>query len=191
MQLNKTIKERRSIRKFKTTKTPDWRDIVDAMDSVRYAPMAGDLFSLKFILVDDPDKIAKLASSRGTDQGFVGTAKYIVVVCSDPKHTISSYGERGKMYLKQQAGAAIQNFLLSIHEKGLATCWIGSFDNQQIKNILKIPNEVNVEALFPIGYGMEKKLKKRKIELDKFLYFNQYKREERGKKMNPLRVGRA
>ena len=186
MQLNKAIKDRKSVRKFKSTK-PDWRDIVEAIESVRYAPMAGDIFSLRFILIDDLDKIAKLASSRGSDQDFVSTAQYIVAVCNNPKNTVSSYGERGKKYLKQQAGAAIQNFLLSIEEKGLATCWIGSFDDKQVKAILGIPNNVDIEAFFPIGYEMGKKLRRRKIELDKILYFNKYK----GKKMVVLRNTRA
>lgn len=186
MQLNKAIKNRKSVRKFKS-KEPDWRDIVEAIDSIRYAPMAGDIFSLRFILIDDLDKIAKLASSRGSDQDFIGTAKYIVAVCSNPKNTVNSYGERGKKYLKQQAGAAIQNFLLSIEEKGLATCWIGSFDDKQVKAILGIPNNVDIEAFFPIGYEMGKKLRRRKIELDKILYFNKYK----NKKMKAPRSTRA
>ena len=55
MELNKAIKKRRSVRKFKDKK-PNWRDILECIDSVRYAPMAGNNFTLKFILVDDKDR---------------------------------------------------------------------------------------------------------------------------------------
>lgn len=87
-----------------------------------------------------------------------------------------SYKERGKKYCKQQAGAAIQNFLLKIHESGLATCWIGHFDDTKVKEILRIPEDIEVEALFPIGYEYRKPLtKKEKVRLDSVLYFEKYK----------------
>ena len=176
--LDKIIKARRSVRKFKSIK-PDWRDILECIDSMRYAPMAGNNFSLKFIVVDDEEKIDKLAEA--SQQRFISQANYIVVVCSITSRTETSYGERGKTYLRQQAGAAIQNFLLKLTEKGLATCWIGHFVDNQVRRILKIPEDVNVEALFPIGYAFKKPEPKRKIDLTSVLYFNEYKQ----KKMHP------
>ncbi len=180
MQLNKAIKSRKSVRKFKSKK-PDWRDIIECIDAARYTPMAGGIYSLKFILVDDAEKIQKLRDAA--QQDFVGQTKYVVVVCTAPSRVINSYGKRGKRYCRQQAGAAIQNFLLSIEEKGLSTCWVGAFVDNQIKSILKIPEEVNVEAIFPIGYEMGKKTRRKKINLDNILYFNKYK----NKKMKPVK----
>jgi len=181
MDLNKIIHERRSIRKFKSTK-PDWRDIIECIDSMRYVPMAGNNFSLKVILVDDEKKIKEMAEAA--QQPFVGQVKYIVVVCTISSRTEISYGERGKTYLKQQAGAAIENFLLKITEKKLATCWIGHFVENQVKRILDIPENVHVDALLPIGFAFKKPEPKRRIELDAFLYFNSYGK----KKMNVLRT---
>jgi nitroreductase len=179
MDLDKTIKERRSIRKFKSS-SPDWRDIIECIDTMRYAPMAGNNFSIKTILVDEEEKIQELAEAA--QQPFVGQAKYIVVVCTTSTRTETSYGEKGTNYLKQQAGAAIQNFLLKITEKKLATCWVGYFSEKEVKRILDIPEEIHVEALFPIGYALQKPELKRKLELDAFLYFNTYG----NKKMNKI-----
>jgi len=81
------------------------------------------------------------------------------------------YGERGDIFLRQQAGAAIQNFLLKIESKGLSTCWIGHFVEDQIKRLLRIPEGANLEAIFPIGYEYKKENPSRKIELDRILYF--------------------
>lgn len=179
MELDKTIKSRRSVRKFKNKK-PNWRRIIECIDAMRYTPMAGNNFTLKFILVDDKEKIQKLAEA--SQQDFISQTEYVVVVCSNPSRTINAYGEKGEVYCRQQAGAAIQNFLLSIIDKGLATTWIGYFVEEQIKKILKIPEKTNVEALFPIGFEFEKpKSQKEKIDLDNVLYFNNYGNE----KMNP------
>lgn len=171
MGVEKLIKARRSIRKFKSTK-PDWREIIECIDSTRYAPMAGNNFSLKFILVEDENKIQQLAEA--SQQDFVADTKYVVVVCTTPGRTETAYGDRGSKYLKQQAGAAIQNFLLKLTECKLATCWVGHFVDEQVKDALNIPDEIQVEAMFPIGYPLEKPKEKRYIELDNILYFNKY-----------------
>jgi nitroreductase len=175
--LDKIIHSRRSIRKFSSTK-PDWRTIIECIDSMRYAPMAGNNFSLKFILVDDEKKIDEMA--KASQQPFISQAKYVVVVCTNPSRTEIAFEERGKNYVKQQAGAAIQTFLLKITEEKLATCWVGHFVDDEIKDILDIPKDIHVEALFPIGYPLKKPEQKRIIDLDTVLYFNKYG----NKKMN-------
>lgn len=175
MNLDKAIKTRRSIRKFKNKK-PDWRTVIECIDSMRYAPMAGGVFSLKFILVSDLDKIDRIA--QYCQQPFVRTAEYLVVVCSKPRSTINSYGNRGKIYIRQQAGAAIQNFLLKIHEKGLASCWVGSFVERLIKNELKIPADVHIEAILPVGYSKEKPKEKQRVNIDGCLYFEEYENKQ-------------
>jgi len=175
MTFDKLLKARRSIRKYKNKK-PDWRDIIECIDSMRYAPMAGGIFTLKFILISDPEKIAKI--TEYTQQPFVGTAQYLVVVCSNPNRTINAYGERGGIYVRQQAGAAMQNFLLKLTEKKLASCWIGLFIEPMIKEILKIPSDVQVEAIFPIGLAAERPYTREKIEIDNILYFDEYNKKQ-------------
>lgn len=171
------IKSRHSVRKFKSA-DPDWRDIIEAVDTVRFSPIAGKIFTLKIIIVRDQDKIEMI--SNATEQSFVGQAKYLVVFCSKSERTKNVFKKKGEIYSRQQAGAAIQNFLLSLTEKGLSTCWIGHFDEKKIKLILRIPEELDVEAVFPIGYEFKKPEKKEKISLDNILYFNTYG----NKKMN-------
>ena len=49
MDLQESIKSRRSIREF-TDKKPDWREIIEAIHSAQYAPMVGNLFPMKFLI---------------------------------------------------------------------------------------------------------------------------------------------
>jgi nitroreductase len=173
MELDKAIQNRRSVRKFKSKK-PDWRTIIECIDSARFAPMAGNNYTLKFIIVDDKEKIQKIAEA--CQQRHVGEVHFIVVACSNLSRTSNLYAqESAKIWGRQQAGAAIQNFLLKITEVGLASCWVGYFAEEQIKEILRIPEGIDVEAIFPIGYEYEKpKTKKAKIDLTRILYFNSY-----------------
>ena len=171
MELDKVIQIRKSVRKFKDKK-PDWRDIITAIDSVRYVPTAGGHFVMKFILVDDKDKINRIAEA--CQQDFIKQTYYLVVALSEPSRLVNSFDKKGEIYTRQQAGAAIQNFLLKTEEKNLSTCWIGHFVEEQIRETLGIKPGINVEAVFPVGFEFKKTKPRRKIEMDRILYFNSY-----------------
>lgn len=188
MDLQDAIQERKSVRNFSKKKV-DWRDIIECIDSVRYAPMAGNIFTPKFIVVLDKKKIGQIADA--CQQEFVGQVDYVVVVCSNPKLPTNEYGKQNsEVYTRQQAGAAIQNFLLSLTERGISTCWVGYFVESQIKSILTIPEPIQVEAVFPIGMESQaagqKSTRRRKIDINSFLFFDKYNK----KKMNtPAKFG--
>lgn len=184
MDLNKAINERHSVREFKETKKPKYRDIIKAIEAAGKAPLAGNLPGIKFILVDDKNKIAELAEAA--QQSFIAKTNYVVVMCSDKSYLEKYYYDRAEKYGKQQAGAAIENFLLKITDLGLATCWIGAFSDETVKRILKVPDNIEVEAFFPIGYETDshKKIKpRRKQELVNKIFFNKYG----NRTMKPLR----
>ena len=172
MNLKKAIQTRKSIRRY-SDKKPDWRKIIQALDSCRFAPMAGNMFTIRFILVQDPEKIEKI--KQACQQDFVGQAQYIVVFASDNEKMKKQYADRGETFARQQAGATIENFLLTLNEKGLETCWTGYFSQSQIKKILEIPSNQKVEALFPIGLKTKVTTKpKPKPDLDPLIFFDKW-----------------
>jgi nitroreductase len=50
---------------------------------------------------------------------------------------------------------ALQNVVLTATSEGLGTCWVGSFKEDQVKDMLKIPERFKVVALLAIGYSSE------------------------------------
>lgn len=188
MQLANAIKTRKSVRRF-LDKKPDWRKIIRAIDMARFAPAAGNQFASKFILIKDKNKINELAEAA--QQGFIRQAHFVVAVVSDDSKLKRSYDKRGEKYTRQQAGAAIENFLLALNDLGLATCWVGAFVDSQVKRILEIPAELTVEAIFPIGKETKAILvphkQKTKPDLENILYFDKWK----NKYMKPLAMVRT
>lgn len=178
MDLDKAIEKRRSVRRYSTKKVK-WQKIIEAIDAANQAPQAGNIYTLRYVLVDDKSKIREL--SEAAQQSFFENVEFVLVVCSDKVSIKKSYDERGEMYTRQQAGAAIENFLLKIVDLGLATCWVGSFADEEVKRVLEIPQKdyenINVEAILPIGYEMpgDKAPKGRKPDLDMCLWFNKWK----------------
>jgi len=182
MQLKDAIEGRTSVRRFHHKK-PDWRKIVRAIDAARFAPTAGGKFVLRFVLVSNEKKIAEIAAA--TQQDFVGTAQYIVVAVTDDSALVQSYGEKGERYATQQAGAAIENFLLALTDLKLVTSWVGHFYEGQVRRTLDIPEGLHIEAVFPIGLNTKVNAKRgvsKKMKLEQVLYFDKW--EE--KKMVPF-----
>jgi len=183
MDLNRVIKERHCVRRFSGKKV-DWRKVIEALDAARVAPLAGNISCVKFIIVQDKDKIKKLAEA--SQQDFINNTEIVAVFCSDNSQIKRSYNERSLMYGRQQAGAAMENFFLKITDLGLATCWVGAFVDDQVKEILGIPENVDVEGMFPVGYERIPKEKQRqKTELDNILFFETWKNKYLGGQDNP------
>lgn len=184
MQLGDAIKKRRSVKRFSNTK-PDWRKVLRAMDYARFAPMAGNLNVLKFVLVRDKDKIDKL--SDAAQQSFISDAEIVVVAVSEDEKLKRMFDEKSEFYARQQAGAIIQNFLLGLEEQNLSTCWVGYFSDELVKEILEIPQGLTVEAMFPIGKKSKSKTssersEKEKPELENMLFFDEWKNKFLDKK---------
>lgn len=174
MDVDKAIKLRHSVRNFKTTKKANWRDVIKAIDAARLAPLAGNISAIRFILVSDKEKITQLAEAAM--QPFIADASYVVVICTKADQTKTAYGQRADIYTRQQAGAAIENFLLKITDLGLGSCWVGAFSDEMVKKILFISDDVDVEALLPVGYESPPKASQRtKRILENILYFDKYK----------------
>jgi len=115
MKLDNVIQSRKSVRKFKDKK-PDWRDIIECIDAARYAPMAGNNFTLKFILVDDKEKINKLAEA--SQQPFISQVKYIVVACSNPSRTENAYDNREKFIAGNKQEQQLRIFYSRLKRQG-------------------------------------------------------------------------
>ncbi|GAG12450.1 unnamed protein product, partial [marine sediment metagenome] len=167
MDVDKAIKERHSVRNYSDKKV-GLKDVVHIMDAGRLAPAAGNVHTIRFVLVEDKDmkrKIAKAALS----QHFLEKAQYVIVVCSDVKRMRKAYGERGLIYARHQAGAAIENMLLKIVSLGMGSCWVGAFHEATVKKLLKIPQELIIEALIPVGYSAGRRVERKKHDLDKIV----------------------
>lgn len=176
MKLIEAIEKRRSIRKFKK-KQVRWADVLESIDAALKAPLAGNLNTLRCIIVTDQDLKQKLADHA--DQDWMATADTILAICSEETRLIKMYDKRGENYAKQQIGAAIQNCLLCLTDLGIGACWVGAYLNSAVQRDLKIPANVNVEALIPLGYPNEKPKAQRKDALENVIFWEKWGERKR------------
>jgi len=176
MDFDKVIEERHSVRMFKSKKV-DFGDILEAIDCAIKGPFAGNQNNLKFVIVEDKKTIATLA--KHASQEYVNEASAVILVCSDDTQLEQQYGERGKDYSRQHAGAAINTLILKLTDLGINSCWVGSFDYEITKEVLKIPQSVHIEAMIPVGYERGKCKKPRKQELETVIRWENWNNKKR------------
>lgn len=176
MEFDQVIAKRRSVRSF-NSKTPKWHEILEAVDSACQGPFADNLNNLKFLIIEDKKTIDKIAEFA--NQTWINEAKVVVAVCSDDTNLENMHADRGRVYSRQQAGAAVENFLLKLTDFGLSACWVGSFADELVKQMLKIPAHIQIEALIPIGYSTSKSGKKKKKELENVIFWDEWGQKKR------------
>lgn len=154
MDIFECIRTRRSIRKYKE-KPVEWDKVVNLLEAGKFAPSAGNLQNVQFLVVKDEEKRKKIAEAS-LQQRWMENAPIHIVVCSEPEKYKRFYGVRGeRLYNIQGCASAIENILLSAHSLGLGACWVGAFDDDAIRRILTIPEHVMLHAIITIGYADE------------------------------------
>ena len=82
------------------------------------------------------------------NQTFLGDAAVVVVAMGDPEVSLRWY-EKDTMI-------PLEHMVLAAAALGYGTCWIGAFDEDAIKRLLRIPAKMKIVALLPIGVPDEK-----------------------------------
>ncbi len=174
MDFYDVINARRSIRRFKDT--PVARETIDRiLDAARKAPSWNNRQCWRFVLVSDKTVKAMLGQQiRNPSAEAYETAPYALVLCADPT---DSGVANGKEYYLADCGAAMEHVLLAAAAEGLGTCFVGSFTEYTVRSILKIPEDVRVVALSPIGYPDEAPEAKQRMPLEQLVYENGWRRE--------------
>lgn len=153
MSVLQLIKRRRSIRKYKPNQVE--RDKLERiLEAGRLAPSAANRQPWHFIAVTDPEHVATLRASYA--KPWEVTAPAILAVCIEPSKSWVRKKD-GEEFWKVDAAIALQNMVLCAAEEGLGTCWIASFDEEDARKVLGVPNDVRVVAMTPLGYPDEVK----------------------------------
>ncbi|MBU4502607.1 MAG: nitroreductase family protein [Nanoarchaeota archaeon] len=186
MELKEAIKNRRSIRNYQPDKPVAHDLIADIIDTARYAPSSGNLQNWKVIIISDAEKKDRLATAC-LRQKWMVNASAILVVCNNIADVKRLYKERGEfLYSIQNIAGFTQNILLTAHSLGLATCWVGAFDPDAVKRVLRIPEGVEPEAIVALGYGIEEVDVPPRKTVDQICFFEVWGSGEKGFGAFPL-----
>lgn len=145
MDVFEAIKARESIRAYSPKPVPN-ELLLKIAEAAQFAPSAGNIQPWHFIFVTDKDKRKKL--SEGRFAGFLAESPVVVVGCGDQKASPNWY--------IVDVTIALEHVALTAASEGLGTCWVGSFEEDKVKQLLKIPEDYRVIVLLAMGYPREK-----------------------------------
>ncbi len=147
MELYEAIRNRYSVRSYED-KPVEQEKLDRIFEAVRQAPSASNRQPWKFVLVRDAGTRKKLISIC-KDQAFVGEAAVVIagvglapdrkMACGVPSDPVD-------------LGIAMEHIALTAVAEGLGTCWIGSFDQDRICDLLGIPADAKVVEVMTLGY---------------------------------------
>ena len=163
------ILQRRSIREFMDREIP--QEFLDALiESIRWAPSAGNMQSRKFYFVLNKDRRKDLAKAA-LNQSFIASAPLAVVACLD-RRIATRYGDRGvNLYAVQDVSASIMGMMLTAHAMGLGTVWVGAFNEFEVVEILDLPDHFRPISIIPVGYPARIPMPTQRIPRDQIVEY--------------------
>ena len=150
-----TVRHRHSIRKYRADMPVEQEKLHAILEMACAAPSAGDLQSYHIVAITD-ERQRKQLSEIADAQDFIAEAPVTLLFCSDPGRAAKKYGERGeKLYALQDATISAAYAQLAVVAAGLASTWVGYFDNEKIKQAFGLAPGLEPVAALSIGYPAE------------------------------------
>ncbi|MFW6011113.1 MAG: nitroreductase family protein [Desulfosalsimonas sp.] len=198
MELKDVIEQRRSIRKFTNDPVPE--NLTDELlEAARLAPSGSNLQPWRFVIIRSEEKKNELSpvtpykfalkapvlfvccadmtvlENRPTRlKELIENGAFTDVDMEDPnsgkyKASLSQFiTARG--YLAMNVAIAVEHMVLRAVDLGLAACWLGRVDIEETKKILKLPENLEVICLLPVGYPAQSPGQRPRLSRDEIVF---------------------
>lgn len=154
MDVEEAIYKRRTIRRFKQKPIP-LEILKKLVDYARVAPAGNNIQAVEYIIVHSEDMREKIfpllkwagwlpEKERTPEKGRRPTAYIVVLINTDIKKNADF-----------EEGAAIENILLGAVKEKIGTCWMGSNNREELRKLLKIPDNYEIKHIISLGYPDE------------------------------------
>lgn len=149
------VRKRRSIRKYQTQPV-EAEKVALLVEAALRSPSSMGNNPWEFVIVTDPEVLAKLSKAKPHGATFLKSAPLALVICADPG--------KSSVWIEDASIAAV--FIhLAAESLDLGSCWIQIRDRMHtetrsaedlIREILSIPGHLKVEAIIAVGYPAQK-----------------------------------
>ena len=140
--------KRRSVRAYKPDDVPE-EMLQTVLEAGRLAPSACNKQPWRFIVVRSETGRRALGAAYARE--WFWKAPLVIAVCILPKEAWTRSHD-GKNYAMADGALAMDHLQLAAAELGLGTCWIGAFDPAAAREILGLPDGVEIVGMTPLGF---------------------------------------
>lgn len=172
MTILETIRSRGSIRRYKETSISKDK-LTKILESARLAQSAANRQPWQFIVITEPSIKESLIPASG-NQRFVGKAAIVIACLANPKESATVGPFDGFLI---DLAIAIENMVLTAWELGIGSCWIGAFNEEEIRKLLDIPDDLRVVSLLTLGYPDQKSQSKYRKSILEIVHYEKFGRK--------------
>ena len=177
MSVLELIKTRGSIRRY-TDKPLSQSDLLKILEAARVAQSAANRQPWQFIVVTNKeikDNIADVAHFPNRPRQIsIETAAAVIICLANPAISANVGSLNGFLI---DLAIAIENMVLTSWDLGIGSCWIGAFNENDVKHLLNIPENLRVVSLLTLGYADELPKPKNRKSLEEIIHYDLYHRK--------------
>jgi nitroreductase len=148
------------------------------LEAARFAPSAGNYQPWKFVIVKNPKTIQQLARAA-RKQNFLKKAAAIIVAFADANvYLPPPPREPGFLMIPPcfeiDVMIAIEHLILAATALGYGSCWIGAFNESEVKKVVSIPERMKIVALVSLGVAAENPTPPSRKPLSEIVFYEKY-----------------
>ncbi|MFH1615527.1 MAG: nitroreductase family protein [Planctomycetota bacterium] len=151
MDFDTIIRTRRSIRRFRQDPI-DKAVLLTLIEAARCAPSAANRQPIRYVVVDNLPLCSRVfeqlawaayVQPKRNPPPSREPVAYIVVLVD---HAVTP-----AQFASADVGAAVENVLLLAWAKGIGSCWLGSINRDNLKDLLRIPDHLHIDSVIALG----------------------------------------
>jgi len=173
--LFETIKNRRSVRKFKSTPVPK-EHLTKILEAANYAPSPRNRQAWKFLVVQDRKLLNKIKEECIKVSGEQ-TRQYFTDYLSAPVYVVVIANKKTRNPINDVLGGtlAAENLMLAARALGYGTVFAtNSIPEKITKEVLNIPEEYQRVCITPIGVPVEWPKTPTKKNVEDVIVYNKF-----------------
>ncbi len=190
-----TIRQRRSVRVYKTGKVSD-AQLQTILEAARWGPSGANTQPWEFVITRDRKKMKKVREIyanewrerkredpvhyKGLKKDYVGDVSVLVLVCGDARTkqvylTTRQPADREKLFQASIANA-VQQMMLAAASMNLGTVWVSVREEvePELRRLFKVPDPLRLLWVVPIGHARSWPKAKPRRPITAFTHFETY-----------------
>jgi nitroreductase len=160
------IRNRESVRSYDPDRPLPDEVLMRILEAGRLAPSAVNYQPWKFLVISSGEMLAKVRPCYPRD--WFSDAPHVLVVVGYPdKAWVRKYD--GYNSIETDLTIAMDHLILAAEYEGVATCWVGAYDPDLLREALSLKENEIVYSITPLGYpkeGFKKKGNKKRKPME-------------------------
>jgi len=150
METLETIGKRASLKSRLSAREVEQEKITKILDAARFAPSARNRQPWRFIVVRGKENVETVVTKAFFEfNQVVKEAPVLIIACANPSDDDI---HEGREYYLFDVGLAVENMLLAATDLGLVTHPMTAVNEDELRRVLHIPDEVRFVVATPLAY---------------------------------------